>query len=184
MKYISFFDDGEYYYCYSPNGKFYKGKNSAKFTPDFKYFISITITIYIGKILNEMYGNIHNKILCIGIIFLSVILSIIFGVQTYKKIMKKAETELKEVWLSKEDIKTYLVKGKKQFEFQALILYVSIISCVFLFISFYLFQNIFLLLFGAIFTYMATMLFPWINPFEKHKFFKTEVDRFFDTINH
>ena len=174
MKYISFFDDGEYYYCYSKDGKFYKGKYSVNFTPDFKYFLSIILTTYIGNILNEMYENIRNKVLCIGIILISVILSVIFGIQTYKKIMKKSGTELKEVWLSEEEIKTYLVKGKKRFEIQVLILYTLIVLDIFLFISFYLFQNIFLLLFGAILTYTTTMIFPWIDPFEKHKFFKNK----------
>ena len=174
MKYCFFFDDGEYYYCYSKNGKYYKGKNSMKFVPDYKYFLSIIITTYVGNILNEIYYNIHNKLLCVGMIFMSIILSMIFGTQSYKKIIKKSETELKEVFLSEKEIKMYLVEGMKRFRIQVLMLYTFVILDIFFFMSFYYCQNVFLLLFGAVLTYTTTMIFPWIDPFGKYKFFRDQ----------
>lgn len=173
MKYICFFDDGEYYYCYTKSGKVYKGKNSAKFVPDYKYFISIIITTHVGRFLNEIYYDIHSKVLCVALVVMSIILSVVFGIKTYKKIIKKSETQLVEIFLSETEIKRYLIEGKKRFKIQMLLLYTFVVLGIFLFISFYFYQNIFLLLFGAILTYVISMIFSWISPFEKHKFFKT-----------
>lgn len=176
MKYISFFVDDEYYYCYSKEGKFLKGENSTSFVPDYKYFLSIIITTYIGNILNDIYKNALNRMICFCMIFISIIISLLFALYSYKKIVTDVESNLKEVYLSKTQINEYILQGKQHFKNQLLILYTLVIISIFLLVLFYYRQNFFLLLFGSILTYVSSLIFPWIDPVGKYYFFKNQAN--------
>lgn len=174
MKYICFFDDGQFYYCYSEDGKIYRGLDSESFTPNFKYFIALVITTIIGDFLNDfLQDRLNSNVLYAIIVLFGIIISITFGFITYRKIIVKADQKLTEIFLSDEQFKDYIIKGKKRFSIQGLILYIFIISSVFSFLFFYFDRNILIWFLGVGLSYVSALIFPWINPIKKHRFYKT-----------
>ena len=174
MKYICFFDDGQFYYCYSEDGKIYRGLDSESFTPNFKYFIALVITTIIGDFLNDfLQYRLNSNVLYAIIVLFGIIISITFGFITYRKIIVNANQKLTEIFLSDEQFKDYIIKGKKRFSIQGLILYIFIISSVFSFVFFYFDRNILIWFLGVGLSYVSALIFPWINPIKKHRFYKT-----------
>lgn len=172
MKYICFFDDGQYYYCYSENGKIYRGADAKSFTPNFKYFLALILTPIIGKSLNEAFQDKISDIFSVLFVLLGMTVSIALGMVTYHKIIKQAYRKLTEVFLSDAQFQDYIFKGKRKFKSQLLIVYVFMIIAVFLFALFYLNKNLLLWFLGTVAIYLLVIMLSWIKPFRKYHFYK------------
>lgn len=98
MNYISFYSDENFYYCYQKNGKIYRGKNSKKFVPNLKYFISIFATLFLGNIINTIFDEKISIYVCLLLIFIGLILSLITGNLLYNSIERKSLINLKEIF--------------------------------------------------------------------------------------
>lgn len=170
MKYICFFDDGQYYYCYADNGKIYRGKDAQSFTPNFKYFLALILTPVIGKSLNKAFLDELNNTVAIILVFLGSIVFSAIGIAFYHKIIK--QEKLTEIYLSDVQFDEYVCKGKKRFQSQQLILYACILAFVFFFVLFVLNKNLLLWFLGVLSVFLTTLGFAWINPLSKHQFFK------------
>lgn len=169
MKYICFYNDGQYYYCYSEDKRYYKGQNAVgqnavKNFSAMKNFIYIMLLNIITGFLNEIFKNRINNIVCLIIISLGIIVSVIMGNITYKKIITEADKELAEIYLSDEQFKEFIIQGRKRLSTDIAILFSITIVPLFCFTIFYFERRFSSWILGIIFSYALAMLFKWIAP--------------------
>lgn len=177
MKYVCFYDDGKYYYCYSDEGKIYKGVDAKNSTTTLQYFVYIMITNFVAALLNDFFKDKLDNTLSLIIISFGVIVSVLLGVTTYKKIITEADKKLRETYLSDEQLKEYIVRGKKRFSIEVLLLYIMIMFSIGSFMFFYFERTSFFWIFGVLFGYISMLLYPWIAPFKKYRFYKKHLKR-------
>lgn len=172
MKYICFYDDGQYYYCYADDGKFYKGKDAETFKPGLKYYLAIVLTTVFGEIFANFLKDELSAVLCIVLTLICATFSIVVGLLTYRKIIREADKKLCEIHLSNKQFAEYVVLGKKRFSVQLFLLYALHIIAIFSFIFFCLSRSPFCLLAGIVLSYLSALLSSWVNPFKKFRFYK------------
>lgn len=172
MKYFCFYDDGQYYYCYADDGKLYKGKNAETFKPGLKYYLAIILTTVFSEVFADSFKDELSTVLYIVLTLICAALSIVFGLLTYRKIIREADKKLREIHLSNKQFAEYVVLGKKRFSVQVFLLYALSITAIFSFAFFCLSRSPFCLLTGMVLSYLAALLFPWANPFKKFRFYK------------
>ena len=175
MNYISFYSDENFYYCYQKNGKIYRGKNSKKFVPNLKYFISIFATLFLGNIINTIFDEKISIYVCQLLIFIGLILSLITGNLLYNSIERKSLINLKEVFLSDNEFNEYVLKGKHQFEMQKIILIFMFFVNIFLFLIFCFSFNLIWWFLGIVMSVLLVLTIKWIKPVNKSKFYKRMV---------
>jgi len=172
MNYISFFSDENFYYCYQENGKIYRGKNSKKFVPNLKYFISIFATLFLGKIINTIFEEKINIYVCLLLIFIGLVLSLFIGKILYNSIEKKSHSNLKEIILTDNEFNEYVSKGKHQFEVQKTIIIFMFFVNIILFIIFCCSFNLVWWFLGIVMSVLLVLTIQWIKPVDKNKFYK------------
>lgn len=173
MKYICFFGDNNFYYCYFENGKIFKGHNPPQSrSVRLSHFVSISLILFLGGMLNELLQYQINGFICIVTIILGIIVTSIVGHQVYNRIEKKAVRNYTEVFLSQNQLKEYILKGKKQFESQKLILLFLATGTSILFCFFYFTQNFLIWFLGLLMYLILVLLTMWIKPLKKAKFYR------------
>lgn len=172
MKYISFFSDENFYYCYYENGKIYRGNNAKKFVPNLKYFILIFATLFLAKIINSCVEEKLNTYICVLITFLGIVLSFVIGFIYYNKVEKKSCNKMNEIYLSEIKFNEYIIKGKKQFEIQKFILFFMWFFVIVLFLYFNFSLNLLAWFLGIIMCFLSTLAMCWIKPLKKQRFYK------------
>lgn len=173
MRYICFFGDDNFYYCYFENGKIFKGNNVPQdFRLRLSHFVSISLILFLGGMLNELLQYQINGFICIVAIVFGILITSIVGYQVYNRIEKKAVNNYTEVFLSKNQLKEYVLRGKKQFESHKLILLFLAIGTIMLFCFFYFTQNFLIWFLGLLMYLILVLLTMWIKPLKKAKFYK------------
>lgn len=172
MKYINIFNDNNYCYCFCmDNNKIYKGPNSKRFTPNIKYFLSISLALFLAKVFDSIFEN-SEKMNIIALILLAVCLSAIAAIPFYKQIIRKFEENLKEYHPVPMQLEDMISKGKKQFNIQIAIIVFMLLSTLFLFFVFYYHSNPIILLLSAAMCFLSALAIMWTKPITKYKFFK------------
>ena len=174
MKYISFYSDEKFYYCCLENGKITRGINSERFVPDIKYFVSIALTLFIGGIVNSVFKEKMNFYICIIFVVIGFGISFIAGIKYYNHVERKAFSDFKEIFLTKEQLNEYILKGQKQFEIQKIILVFMWLSVVFLFSYFCFSFNWIIWFLGTVMCFISVLVSKWVKPFMKDKFYKNK----------
>lgn len=172
MNYISFYSDKNFYYCCCDNGKFLKGKNTEKFVPNMRYFISIILTLCLGTMLNSFLSEKISSIAAIVMIVIGIVISSVIGYIVYNQIENKAKRTYEEVHLTDAQIEDYIIKGKRQFEIQKLILFFMILFSIAFFSVFYLFRNFIVFFLADVMCFVLVLAVKWIKPLQKENFFK------------
>lgn len=174
MKYINLFNDNNYCYCFCiDNNRIYKGPNAKRFTPDIKYFLSISLALFLTKVFDNIFEN-SERMIIIALILLAVCLPAIAAIPFYKQIIKKFEENLKEYHPAPMQLEDMISKGKKQFQIQLVIIAFMLVSTLFLFFVFYYHSNPIILLLSAVMCFISVLAIMWIKPITKYRFFKNE----------
>ncbi len=174
MKYISFYSDDNFYYCCSDDGKIFRGKNTEKFVPNTGYFISITLTLFLGDVLNRFLVEKIRTAAAIIMIAVGIIISFVIGYIAYNQIENKAKRNYKEIYLTDAQMKDYIEKGKRQFKIQKLILFFMIIFAIIFYSVFYLLHNLIVFFLANAMCFLLALIIRWIKLLQKEKFFKTQ----------
>lgn len=172
MKYINIFNDSNSSYCLCiDNNKIYKGPNTRRFTPNIKYFLSISLTLFLTKVFDGIFENTKKPII-IALILITVCLSAIISISFYKQIIKKFDKNLKEYHPAPIQLEDMISKGKKQFNVQTIIIIFMLLSTLLLFFVFYYYSNPVLLFLSAVMCILSVITIMWTKPLTKYRFFK------------
>lgn len=173
MKYVCFFDDGQEYYCYTGDGKIYRGKNAEGFKLNFKYLPALFLILITVAECNSLVSEKINMTVALLLIFFGIAVSVSVGIAEYNKIAKQIDRTLTEAVLSDAQFKLYIAQGKKRFQLQRLAIYTMIIFSALLFAVFLSLNNLILWLLGVLSVGLTVVAVSWIQPFAKQRFFKT-----------
>lgn len=175
MKYISFYSDSNFYYCYSDKGTFFRGKNPEKYVPSPGYFVSEILTLFLGAVLNRFLIEKINTTAAIIMIALAIMISVFIGCTFYARIEKKAKIDYREIYLTDAQMNEYVSKGKRQFRIQKWILIFMLFFVTVLFCIFYTLHNLIVFFLAAMMCFLLTLAISWIKPLKKEKFFNMKL---------
>lgn len=173
MKYVCFFDNGQEYYCYTEDSKIYRGKNAEGFKLNFKYLLSLFLILIIVAGCDSWVQEKLNPTAALLLIFFGIAVSVSVGIAEYNKIAKQIDRTLTEAVLSDAQFKSYVSQGKERFQLQKSAICILILLSVLLFAVFLWLNKLTIWLLGVLSVGLTVVTVSWIQPFSKHRFFKT-----------
>ncbi len=135
------------------------------------------LIVFLGCVLNELFQYQISSFIRIITILFGVLIASIAGYQIYNHVEKKAILNYTEVFLTENQLEEYVLKGKKQFETHKSILLFWVVCTLSTFLFFIFLQDFIIYFCGILMHLMLVLLFMWIKPFKKVKFYKAMIEK-------